>query len=523
MTNPKSNVFCLFEEQALKCPDRVCLKVCPESSEINFGQLLNNANKLALMMSQNKLQVGDKILIEGSKSIESFSLLLAALKMGVAYCFYDPQSPSHRLKQIVDSLNPSLIFHMNTKNLEWASGIKKLSFDKLNLILTEANLEEPALSKTVSVTSDTSAYVIFTSGSTGVPKGVCITHGNLYPFINWARECFQINKSTIGTNLNPLFFDNSVFDIFSTLFNGGSLVSVDATRLSNLSEIIDIVFEEKCTQWFSVPSMLIYLNTVKCINSEKLIHLEHIIFGGEGYPLPLLKKLIKHGNINTQFWNVYGPSECTCISNAVSIDLDELTDSQSPFYHLGKVLSHFDYLINYEDSKVDDSSKARPIGELVLIGSSVGKGYINPNAVEKSGFHTLPSASGRPVRAYRTGDLFSLDHDQNLCFVGRDDHQIKRSGYRIELQEVEAVVLSTDIIEEAVAITFGAAGQTNIRLYVYCKINISVSILEDQIAEILPHYMMPDDIIISDSFLKKNANGKIDRKYYKELFIENSV
>ena len=115
-----------------------------------------------------------------------------------------------------------------------------------------------------------------------MPKGVCITHENLKPLISWSRRCFQIDKTTIGTNVNPLFFDNSVFDIFSTLFNGGKLVAIETTDLKNLSEVVDIVFEESCTQWFSVPSMLIYLTTTKSISPDKIVSFKHIIFGGEG-------------------------------------------------------------------------------------------------------------------------------------------------------------------------------------------------------------------------------------------------
>ena len=164
------------------------------------------------------------------------------------------------------------------------------------------------------------------------------------------------------------------------------------------------------------------------------------------------------------------------------------------------------------------SNNQKPIGELILIGASVGHGYVNSDVVEGTGFHIFPNADGCPSRAYRTGDLFYLDQDENLCFVGRCDHQIKRSGYRIELQEIEAIVLTTGLIEETVAISFSVANQTMIRLFVYSKKNISQIFIEEQIAKVLPHYMIPDEIIISDSFLKKNPNGKIDRKHYTQLY-----
>ena len=251
----------------------------------------------------------------------------------------------------------------------------------------------------------TVAYVIFTSGSTGTPKGVCISHNNLFPFINWAKECFHVNSKTIGTNVNPLFFDNSVFDIYSIMFNGGTLVSIDTEKLKKLSDIVEIVQKENCTQWFSVPSMLIYLNTVKCITSDKISSLRNIIFGGEGYPVPLLKKLFTFGDKKTNFWNVYGPSECTCISNAAKIEKQMLFNTHTPFYNLGKVLNHFDCYIDYLATDKKPNSSENQSGELVLIGPSVGEGYINEEDIEQSGFFNILDHKGNLKKAYRTGDI----------------------------------------------------------------------------------------------------------------------
>jgi D-alanine--poly(phosphoribitol) ligase subunit 1 len=511
------NIFSLFEEQATKRPDKVCLKIYPEYEEITYALLCENAHKVAILMTENGVKAGDKILIEGSKSVVSFSLLLASLKLKIAYCFYDPKSPPRRLALIAESLQPTLIFHKQPDRLEWSGEVKTLCFDEVNETLVRPIVKDIDLVKGVRVTPDTLAYVIFTSGSTGFPKGVCITHQNLFPFIKWAGDCFTIDDTTIGTNLNPLFFDNSVFDIFSVLFNGGCLISVETAALSKLADVIDITYAEKCSQWFSVPSMLIYLNTIKSIDSHKIRHLKHIIFGGEGYPLPLLRKLIKHGHQNSQFWNVYGPSECTCISNAVSIDQNRLANNTNSFYHLGKTLDHFDFAIEYDQNNPSHGDNAYPVGELVLIGASVGTGYINSDVVKRSGFHKVFHKSDGAVRAYRTGDLFYVDSDQNLCFVGRSDHQIKRAGYRIELQEIEATILEIDKVEEAVAVSCVSANQTMITLFIFCNNKAPMNIIEAQIADELPHYMMPDQIIATDNFLKKNANGKIDRNFYFNL------
>ena len=121
-----------------------------------------------------------------------------------------------------------------------------------------------------------------------------------------------------------------------------------------------------------------------------------------------------------------------CISNAVRVDPEAINYYAEPFYHLGKVLDHFEAEIDYNELSQDQD---RQVGELILLGKSVGKGYINSDNIKKSGFYKKLDESGKLQAAYRTGDLFYLDNDANLCFVGRNDNQIKRSGYRIELQD----------------------------------------------------------------------------------------
>ena len=122
--------------------------------------------------------------------------------------------------------------------------------------------------------------------------------------------------------------------------------------------------------------------------------------------------------------------------------------------------------------------------------------------------------------SYRPGDIFYLDVDENLCFIDGVDHQIKRSGYRIELQEIESTVLEIGLIKEAVAVSYTSTTQTVIELYLSCSYDMPINILEEQIAEILPHYMIPDRIILTTAFLTKNSNGTIDKKYYSRLSIE---
>ena len=71
---------------------------------------------------------------------------------------------------------------------------------------------------TIKVDGNSIAYIMFTSGSTGIPKGVAITHQNLLHFINWSKLFIGVRDDDVFANVNPMYFDNSVFDFFHRYF-----------------------------------------------------------------------------------------------------------------------------------------------------------------------------------------------------------------------------------------------------------------------------------------------------------------
>ena len=128
---------------------------------------------------------------------------------------------------------------------------------------------------------------MFTSGSTGEPKGAAISHNNLLNFISWSQEEYAIKSSDKISNLNPLHFDNSVFDIYATLFNGACLVPFASNELIDTKNLLKKIIKNKINIWFSVPSLLVLILNFKSFNKKSFPYLKKIIFGGEGFPKAL--------------------------------------------------------------------------------------------------------------------------------------------------------------------------------------------------------------------------------------------
>ena len=476
-----------------------------EENQVSFDSLNRLSNQIAICLIKYELRNNDVVGIFNTKTFESYALMLACLKIGVIYVNLDNSSPVERLNKIIDRCIPKYLF------FDDEAFVDKIAFFKTSVI----NIKAPEVIKQIatysdlnltitgSVCSDNPAYIMFTSGSTGFPKGAVMTHQNLLNFISWAKGEYQINPSDRFTNVNPMYFDNSVFDFYASLFNGASMAPFDSETVQHPDRIVDRVNEVKATIWFSVPSLLVFLLVTKSLTSNDFENIRIITFGGEGFPKPKLKQLYDIYKERVRFVNVYGPTECTCICSAYNIKGSDFEDMIN-LAPLGKLAPNFDYIILNMDTDTG-------VGELCLTGPQVGLGYYNDPERTLNSFVLNPQKMMINQPIYKTGDLVKVDENNFLYIIGRTDNQIKHMGYRIELEEIESCFNSLPYVEESGVVyqkLENGLGQIIACLALGKQTN-KAEILGD-IKQILPSYMVPKQIIFFDH-LPKNKNGKIDR------------
>jgi D-alanine--poly(phosphoribitol) ligase subunit 1 len=506
------NLSIKFKTVVRNFPNKVAIRY-PYGEQYTFVELDRLSDQLAdFFLRDLELKQGDLIALFNEKSIYGYAMMLACIKTGIIYTNLDNTSPWLRLQKILNNCQPKAIF---------SDGDKRMMFPELETEFPEINqfnIQDIQLTQVDAVGNfidqnfhgSSPAYIMFTSGSTGFPKGAVMSHSNLLHFIEWGRETFEVVPEDVFTNANPIYFDNSVFDFYVSIFNGATLVPLNQILVRSPKDLVTAINNSGCTIWFSVPSLLVYLLTTKVLKETDFLTVTRISFGGEGFPKNKLKQLFDLFGQRMTLFNVYGPTECTCICSSYRVTQTDFT-TMNELAPLGFMAPNFGYeILPLEGGEAN-------LGELALIGPCVGLGYYNdPGRTQKS-FVQNPLVPFTQTM-YKTGDLVEKMPNGYLHFRGRVDNQIKHMGYRIELEEIEAAFSTLSYVDEVGVIYEKINSELGqIKAFIgTTNMDLNENDISADIKKILPIYMVPKKIVILDR-LPKNQNGKIDRKQLTQI------
>jgi D-alanine--poly(phosphoribitol) ligase subunit 1 len=475
-----------------------------------FGYLNKMSNQICNCLLEKKINQNNRVIIAAKKDIIIFASIFACLKIGCSYSIIDFEMPKKRLQKIFKKYDPSLIIVNDKNEFLKINGKKKLLLNEIKIKRYKSKIKDFIVSDSLP------AYIMFTSGSTGFPKGAIIARKSIINFVKTSKEKFLIKEGDIFTNVNPIYFDNSIFDIYASFFNGNKLVVFQNQDVKNASKLVKILFDKKCTSWFSTPSLLIYLLKLKLINKKNFFYVKRIIFGGEGFPKPQLIELIKLlGKKN--FYNVYGPTEGTCICSSHLITKKDLTNNLNSYVTIGKIWKNFNFKIGNTNEKKIINTK----GELIIYGPNISKGYIGDITQTKKVFTLNHKKNNKEkLLGYKTGDIVkNYGKNKNLYFVGRQDTQVKVMGYRIELNEIELSLNQINDVHEAMVFTSSINNLNNKIIAIISIKNkkLKKETIYNMLEKQLPYYMIPSNIYMVNNLIK-NANNKIDRVKLKKIY-----
>jgi len=498
-------------------PDHEAVRFSGQS--LTYAELETRSNRLARILREHGLMRGERVGIFMNKGLESAVAIYGIMKAGGAYVPLDPFAPVGRIGFVIQDCG---IRHLVTKEaklsqveeilnlttgLEFLVGISEVESKPATCIPWEALDSVPSGALDLNLTEQDLAYILYTSGSTGTPKGIMHTHRSGLSFAEWGADTYDLQNDDRLSNHAPLHFDLSTFDIFSSSVAGATTVIIPEALTKFPANMASFIEDEKISVWYSVPFALIQLMQRGKMETRDLSHLRWVLFAGEVFPTKHLRQLMEMLP-NVRFSNLYGPTETNVCTYYNLSGIPEDTDETIP---IGKPCA------NVEDSIVDlDDHPVLPgeVGELLIRGGVVMKGYWGQPEKTAQGFFRRQSFGHFDDIFYRTGDLVQMDAEGNYRYLGRKDRQIKTRGYRVELDEIEVALLSHDGVQEAAAYPIpDGQGSNLIEASVILKptFEIGDSDLVEHLSRRLPPYAIPVRLDILDDF-PRTSTGKINRR-----------
>ena len=452
---------------------------------LTYGELRRHSDALACYLTERLGKDGRPIAVLGHREPEMLIAFLGAVKSGRPYVPLDTAFPQQRIDKILETSRAALV--LTPKDI--------LQFSALQV-------RGPARG----VQGDEPFYILFTSGSTGEPKGVIITLACLEHFITWMLAEHRFTQlGEVFLNQAPFSFDLSVMDLYCSLATGGTLFSISRDRIANPKELYRALASSGVTTWVSTPSFAQMCLVEEKFGEAMLPRVRRFLFCGETLPPQTAAQLLKRFP-KAEVWNMYGPTEATVATTSMRVDA-AILERYSPL-PVGHAMPGTEILLVNRNREVVPPDER---GGIIIAGPNVSPGYLaRPDLTADAFFQH------RGQRAYRTGD-FGRFRNGLLFFEGRMDEQIKLSGYRIELGDVEANLRALATVRDVVVLPVIKDGAAqSLAAFVVLAVRDDASHfnlsqrLRKQLSERLPAYMLPRKFAFFDTF-PMTANGKVDR------------
>jgi len=504
----------LFEDQVIRSPQAVA--VVYKNQQLTYGELNARANRLAHYLRH--IGVGQEVLVGIclERSIDQVVGWLATYKAGGAYVPLDPGYPKELLTFMLEDSAPLALLTSGQYEAQLADLSKCPHLIDLSAQcpawarFPDTNLDI----KTVGLKPEHLAYVIYTSGSTGKPKGVEILHRSLQNLLPWyIKEGTDLACDDTVLVVTSMAFDVTQKVIYGPLLVGARLVL--ASEPFDPQAIVKLILKERISMMTITPSG--FYTLIDASNNGELSSLRRVFLGGE--PMQPAK-LLEMPEPRPEFFNNYGPTECTMIATCyrMSSDLEQYLNRPVP---IGRPIRNVRIYI------LDTYQQPVPIGvagEIYIGGVAVGRGYLNRPELTEERFVRDPFVLEADGRMYKTGDLARWLADGTIEFLFRNDLQVKIRGFRIELSDIEATLLQhQQLCEVAVDVYESVPGDKRLVAYMVSRGNpiITSTEVRDFLKLKLPEFMIPSAYVFLNA-LPLTPNGKLNRKALPLPLVEDA-
>lgn len=465
-----------------------------QGESLTYAELEDEANRLASVLAKRGVKPGDITGILMERSPDILVSILAIWKTGSAFLPLDPEFPEERLKYMVEDAGAHLV-------LSDAETAHRLPVTGNFLILDETEIpsgDVPAMPLNDATSQGgTRAYVLYTSGSTGKPKGVENTHGALVNFLKAMKDRPGISAEDRLLALTTMSFDISILELILPLTVGAEIILASRDEAMDGYDLADLAEDHDATIMQATPVTWQLMLDCGWQGKQDM----KALCGGEALPSALASELLP---VVSELWNMYGPTETTIWSSCELISDPDRVTVGTPVLNTGF------YVLDEDNTPLP---KGVP-GTLWIGGAGVASGYLGRPDQTEQRFHTDPFDGGR---MYNTGDRALIRPDGKVKILGRIDNQVKVRGHRIELGEVESVLVNhPSVAQAAAAVHLNSHGEHVLTGYVVWQgDDVTHSELRQWLRQSVPDYMIPQAFVALE-IMPLTSNRKIDRKALPE-------
>lgn len=488
----------IIERIAKEIPDKTAVIANKES--LTYKELNEKANILANRLIDFGVKKDDIIGLVLDRTKEVMIAEIAVMKAGGAFLPMVPSYPDERIDFCLNNADsPYVITSKDLFNEKQDLFSENKNYKTLIIedLIDSGNTGNPSLD----ISDDSLCYCIYTSGSTGTPKGVMIEHKNFSNFVQTdyiPLEYYKEKYDGCAMATSSISFDMSLYELYLPLTHKKTLCIATEEEFHNPLQLKDLMVENKIQMMVCTPS---FMNNIVSINefSSALSNLVSIVVGAEAFPASLYKSL-KNAAPKLQIINGYGPTETSiCCSTKELRNGEKIT--------IGRPTGNAKFFV------VDKYQNILPpyaIGELIICGKGVGRGYVKLPEKTESVFFKL-----KDYKAYHSGDSVRLTGDSEIEFGGRIDNQVKLRGFRIELDEIKKVMAEFSDVRQSEVIVRNNGTEDYLAAFFTSEKQIDIEELTQFMKSRLTYYMVPSVIMQIDK-MPLTPNGKIDKKAFPE-------
>ncbi len=508
---PDRRVHGLFEQRVAAQPDAVA--AVHGEQQWTYRELNVRANRLARALLARGLRREGVVAVVTERNLDWMAAVLAVFKAGGAYLPIEPHFPAERIATMLSRAECGLVLTEpgSTTTLEQALD----SLSKVQTLFVDAAYKEghPDGDLGIGVAPNQLAYIYFTSGSTGEPKGAMCEHAGLLNHLYAKIDDLEIGQGQVVAQTAPQCFDISLWQLVSALLVGGRTLLVEQEVILDVQRFVDTIVEGRVAVLQVVPSYLEVVLSYLEQHPHELPDLRCVSVTGEALKKELVQRWFA-AEPEIKLVNAYGLTETSDDTNHEV--MDRVPDRER--VPLGRPVNNVHVYV------VDEHLSLVPLGApgaIVFSGVCVGRGYINDPERTRLAFMADPHSPGQ--RLYRGGDYGRWQPEGKLEFLGRRDSQVKVSGFRIEIGEIENTLLRVPGVRDGAVVVAERADQSKRLVAFYSgQRPLEVDVLRDRLGESLPEYMVPSAFHWRER-LPLTANSKIDRKRLSALARELDV